>query len=295
MLFGVLASLHFSCTDLIDIDADFKEAELVVDAWLTQLPETQTIKLSLSQDYFDASIPPAITEAAVTLSNDTQGKSFAFEHQGEGVYAWSPAAGASIGEVGDAFTLNVGYDSYTYFATTKLAPVAVVDSITYEFREDDLRGPDGIYAQFYARDLPGIGNSYWIKAYKNGSFLNKPSEMNLCYDGTFDAGSGTDGIVFIPPIRELINPVADDLEDGEEAQAPYAIGDNIRVEIYSISNEAHRFLTIALEQMTNGSNGIFALPVANSPSNIQALEADAPVALGFFNVAAVSAMEAEVQ
>jgi len=47
--------------------------------------------------------------------------------------------------------------------------------------------------------------------------------------------------------------------------------------------------------MTNGSNGIFALPVANSPSNIQALEADSPAALGFFNIAAVSAMEVEVQ
>ena len=119
--------------------------------------------------------------------------------------------------------------------------------------------------------------------------------MNLCYDGTFDAGSGTDGIDFIPPIRELINPVADELQDGEEAQPPYAIGDNIRVEIYSVSNEAHRFLSIALEQMTNGSSGLFSLPVANSPTNIQALEADAPAALGFFNVAAVSAMEVEVQ
>lgn len=295
MLLAILAAVNVSCTDVIDIDADFQEPELVVDAWLTQLSETQTITLSLSQDYFDATPASGIQDATVSLSNDTQGKSFDFEHLNDGTYAWMPAAGITLGETGDEFTLSVNYNNYNYFATTTLAPVATVDSITYEFREDDIRGPDGIYAQFFARDLVGIGNTYWIKAYKNGQFLNKPSEMNLCYDGTFDAGSGTDGIVFIPPIRELINPVADELEEGEEEQAPYAIGDNIRVEIYSISNEAHRFLTIALEQMTNGDNGIFALPVANSPSNIESVEADAPAALGFFNMAAVSAMEVLVQ
>ncbi|MEL7221881.1 MAG: DUF4249 domain-containing protein [Bacteroidota bacterium] len=294
-LLALLVLVSFSCEDVIDIDADFQEAELVVDAWLTQSSEVQTLNLTLSQDYFDSTPSESIRDAIVTLTNETQGRTFDFEHLNSSVYSWMPQAGDKLGEVGDEFTLNVSYNDYNYFATTTLAPVATVDSIGYEFREDDIRGPDGIYAQFYARDLVGIGNTYWIKTYKNGQFLNKPSEMNLCYDGTFDAGSGTDGIVFIPPIREFINPVPDELEDGEEEQAPYAIGDNIRVEVHSISNEAHRFLTIALEQMTNGDNGIFALPVANSPSNIQAVEADAPAALGFFNIAAVSALEVVVQ
>ena len=49
---------------------------------------------------------------------------------------------------------------------------------------------------FFARDPFGAGDTYWIKTYKNGSFLNKPQELNIAYDAAFDGGSASDGIVF---------------------------------------------------------------------------------------------------
>ena len=291
----LLALFVFSCEDVVDIDADFSEAQLVVDAWLNDLDTTQTIQLSLSQDYFDATLPPAVTDAEVILENKTTGDRYSFVHESGGAYQWTPTGDESIGNIFDEYVLTVRYNNFTYEAASRLNPVPAIDSIAYEFREEEFGQVEGIYAQVYARDLPGIGNTYWIKTFKNGEFLNKPAEMNLSADGTFDLGSSTDGIVFIPPIREAINRIPDpDTEDDSEVP-PYVEGDHIRVEIHSLTNNAFRFMQVAQEQMTNGDNGIFALPVANSPTNVVAVEADAPVALGFFNIAQISSLEVVIE
>jgi hypothetical protein len=172
-----------------------------------------------------------------------------------------------------------------------------VDSIVYEYRAHvpEIGQAEGYYAECYATDLPGIGNAYWIKTFKNGQFLSKPAEMNLSYDGTMSPGSGTDGIVFIPGVREAINRLPDPDTDDDNDVPPYAPGDHIRVEIHALGPAAYRFLTIAREQMTNGDNSIFARPVTNTPGNITAVTANTPAALGCFNVASVSAAETWVE
>lgn len=292
----LLLLASFSCEDVVEIDAKFEETQLVVDAWLSSLDTAQTVTLSLTQDYFNNAAPQGVTDATVILINETQGKTLPFTHQDNGAYTWMPQAGEQIGTIGDVFTLAISYQDWNYEASSQLKPAPPVDSIVYEFREAELGNPEGIFAQFYASDLPGIGDTYWIKTYKNGEFLNKPSEMNLSADGTFDQGSGTDGIVFITPIREAINRIPDDSDSEDNSEVPpYAVGDHIRVEIHAITNPAFRFLSIARDQITNGSNGIFALPVANSPTNIVGVEADAPAALGFFNTATITSLEVVVE
>ena len=67
---------------------------------------------------------------------------------------------------------------------------------------------------------------------------------------------------------------------------PYNEGDVVRVEIHSISNEAFNFLEVARDQINNGDNGIFSIPLANTRTNITSEEGKA--VLGFFNIAAVS-------
>jgi len=58
------------------------------------------------------------------------------------------------------------------------------------------------------------------------------------------------------------------------------------VEIHSISNEGFQFLETARDQITNGDNGLFAIPQANTRTNVES-NGGLPV-LGFFNVAGVS-------
>lgn len=286
---SLLAGWVFSCNDPITVDANFTKAELVVDAWINNQPTPQSIHLTLTQNYFDNTIPPAVTNATVVVTNTTTGESFPFLHQGNGTYQWQPQPGQVLGSTGDVFSLRVQYSDFDYIALSELRRVPPLDSIVYETREPELGNPAGIFAQFYAVDPPGIGDTYWIKTFKNGEFLNKPAEMNTSFDGTFDGGSGTDGIVFITPIRELINRIPDPDTDDDAEVPPYAVGDSIRVELHAIPNDAFRFLSIAREQMTNGDNALFALPVANSPTNVQVVTPGAPAAVGYFCISAVSA------
>lgn len=286
----VLASILWlsACTDVVQIDLAPAEDAFVVDAWLDNRPVTQTIRLTLSQPYFSNAFAPSITDADVrVVRND--GRAFAFDHAGNGNYTWIPQPGDSLGETGMQYLLDIVWHGERYLAGTQMRRVPVIDSIRIENRQGRLGFANGHWAILFARDLPGTGDTYWIKAYKNGVFLNKPNELNIAFDAGFDGGGNVDGIVFITPIRELINRFPDPDTGDDFDTPPYAPGDEVRVEIHSISNEAFFFLETARDQMTNGDNTIFSIPVANTRSNVFR-ERDNVPALGFFNVSAVSTL-----
>lgn len=295
--FSIFAALSIlalgSCTDVIDVETAPAENLLVVDAWINDQAEPQTIHLTQSQPYFDSQLSEGVVGAAVAVES-SEGKKFEFIDQGNGDYVWTPSAEGEIGAVGTSYTLTIGWNGEIFTSQTTQFGAPPVDSITQEFREDDLSGPDGIYTQFFARDLPGRGNTYWIKTFKNGEFLNKPSEMNLAFDASFSAGSEVDNLIFIPPIREATNRIPDENGDDDGDVPPWAQGDEIRVEIHSISNEAFDFLFLAREQMTNGDNTIFAVPLANTSGNVENATTGKS-ALGFFNVAQMTALERVIE
>jgi hypothetical protein len=278
--------LLIQCTDVIDLDVQQDEPLLVVDAWINDLEQPQTIRLTMSQPYFENSFAPGVVGAEVIVTNEL-GDEFVFIDQANGDYVWTPAAGYRLGEPGRTFSLAIMYDGVTYSATSEMNRVPAIDSLVIEEREAELGLPAGIYAAVYARDFPGTGDAYWIKTYKNGAFLNKPFEINLAFDAAFDAGSGIDGLVFITPIRELINRFPDPDTDDDLDVPPWAPGDSIRVEVHAITVEAFDFMEIARDQMTNGANTIFALPLANTRSNVVNM-ATGESALGFFCTSAVS-------
>ncbi|MBB4079608.1 hypothetical protein GGR28_002233 [Lewinella aquimaris] len=283
LLLILLAGGLWTCTDVIELETDFQEPELVVDAWLTDESVPQTIRLTLSQDYYANRLPTGVENAEVVVCRTQPDTTcFIFVHQDSGRYVWTPAAGEKLGDVGQEFTLGIRYEDGDYVSQTSMRRVPPIDSISFQFEEDQLGLDEGLYAQIYARDLPGAGDAYLIRSTINDTLLNRPSELNLAYDATFDAGSGTDGIAFIFPIRFSINKTD---EDG--AFVPLVSGDKVEVEIWSLSPEAFYFLSIARDQIQNGDNGIFQIPVANAPGNVFNVDTG-EAALGVFNVAASS-------
>ena len=262
--------------------------QLVVDAWLTNEVEAQVITLTMSQPYFQNTFPEGISGATVQVIRD-DGEIFEFQEAENGQYIWLPE-GIGLGEIGNEFGLAIELDGKTYGSLTTLNRVAPIDSIRTEFRDDEFGFPDGIYAEVFARDLEGPGDMYWIKTFKNGEFLNKPLEINYAYDAGFSPGANVDGLIFIPPIREGVNRVADSDGDDDNDVAPWDIGDEIHVEIHSLSLPAFNFLATAERQMINGLNGIFSEPVINTPGNVVNINDENEEVLGIFNVAAVSAM-----
>ncbi len=282
LLACTMVILVMSCEDPIDVTLEDGGVQLVVDAWISNLPEDQVITLTSSQQYFDSSQPPAVTDASVSILSSS-GEVFSFEHRGEGRYVWT-SNNQTFGSVGDVMELKVDYENSVYTSSATILRVPVIDSIGFEFREDEIFLDDGLYAQFYSRDPMGLGDTYWIKTFYNGEYLDKSQELNIAYDAGFDAGTGIDGLIFIPPVREFVNRLDEDL-----LSIPYEVGDTVRVEIHSISNQAFNFLEIARDQINNGDNGIFSIPLANARTNINS--DDGSQVLGFFNVAAVESKE----
>lgn len=279
----------FSCEDPVTLQSRFVGPELVVDAWLNTLSEDQTIRLTLSQDYYDNRLPDPVTDAQVvvcqTENQQPTNVCFVFDHRGDGNYVWSPAPGETLGEVGTEFGLGIQRGERQYAALTTVARPAIIDSLSFQFEEASLGLDEGFYAQIYARDQVGEGDAYWIRSTFNDTLLLRPAEFNLAFDATFSPGTGTDGVTFIFPLRVSVNR----LNDSGSPQ-PVEPGDKIAVEIQSLTPQAYLYLRIVNEQINNGQSGLFDLPVANSPGNVIALDDDDSV-LGYFNVSATTRIE----
>ena len=179
--------------------------------------------------------------------------------------------------------------------SSRLSPVPPVDSITYELLAASAFFPETYFAEFWATDLPEVGNAYWVRAYKNEVLLNEPGDISVAYDAGFSRGGSFNGTVFAQPIRSGINPFRQD-EDNTTLPA-YELGDSLYVELYSISDEAFDFLSQVAIQ-TNRPGGfaeLFANPIANVSTNIVNTDPAGPAAVGYFNVASVSGLGVRIE
>lgn len=282
----IFGALSIACEDRINPTLQEAPPLIVVDAWINTKIEPQIIKLTQSQPYFNNSVADRIKGALVSIE-DSEGVVYPFTEQVDGTYQWSPTNGVPFGQVGLSYNLNIQTNEGTYTAQSAMNRAPVIDSVTFRFEEKNFILPDSFWAEFWSRDLEGIGDTYWIKSYKNGQFLNNPDEINIAFDAGFSEGGNIDGLLFIPPIRDAINPF--DQDEDDEFLSPFDDGDEIVVEIYSITNEAFIFLNeMALQINRPGGFGeLFATPLSNVPTNIVSSNPDETV-VGFFNISAVT-------
>ena len=290
---SLIAFAFFSCENIIYPELEPSLEQYVVDAWLNDLPGSQKIFLSKSNNYFMSELPKLLSGAEVYLT-DEDGNRYDFEET-EGGYVWGDSSSTSFLQVGTSYQLNVSIDGIRFSGTSEMNPVPPVDSITFKYQEKDFSTAEDYYlAEVVATDLVGVGNTYWIKAWKNEVYLNKASEINIAYDAGFSAGGNIDGQVFIQPIQELINPFDTD-EAGEALiEPPYSIGDTIYVEIHSISESAFYFLNeVKIQTVRSGGFGaLFAQPFSNVSTNLINEDVNSAIhPVGFFNVSAISSLE----
>ena len=292
LLIGIVTS--WSCEDKIEIELLESDPVVVVDAWLNNKPETQKIQVLRTIPYFENSFLPGFNEAIVKVEDLTDNIVYDFTKTNEEeTYVWEPTlAKPTFGKIGNDYRLvvHIGGDVYESFSSMNRVPA--IDSISFRHEKGNSFFPESYFAQFYALDPEGPGDTYWIKAWKNGQYLNKPSEINISYDAGGSPGATIDGLVFIQPIRDGINPF--DQDDNNEFLPPYDPGDSVYVELLSVNYNAYTFLNeVAIQtDRPGGFAELFAQPLANVSSNIMIADesSDATQAIGFFNISAVSAL-----
>lgn len=296
-IFILGVSALFGCETTINPRLDDAANIIVVDAWINQKAERQEIRIMRSQKYFDNSTPVKVPGASVRIEDLNTGMVYDFI-EGEESYYWDPGS-LPFGVVGHNYKLTVVAEGETFEAFSKLGRVPPIDSIIFKFNKENLAiRQDHYTAEFLATDPVGVGDAYWIKTWKNTTYLNKPGELNMAYDAGFSSEQSIDGKVFLIPIRKnFLNPMDENPKKKGEFLPPYVVGDSIHVEIHSVNPMAFDFLYALFNQINRpgGFAELFAVPLANSSTNIRNVNQNSPVLVaGFFNVAAVSSRGAKL-
>ncbi|NLR81247.1 DUF4249 domain-containing protein [Chitinophaga eiseniae] len=276
ILSAVVAGLT-ACEDKIDLNIAKGTSYPVLDAWITTETGQQNIRFTMSVPYTDDNPAPIIDDATITLTDLTTGTSYPFVFKDK-MYSYD-ATSKPIGVVGHAYKLHIQYKNETFDAYDSIKRVPQIDSITYEFKkkEEALSGKEGYYAKFYAKDLAGGTDYYWIRSYRNDTL--KRLEDNFSVDGSFDDGVA-DGIPFILPLQEGIT----------DYKKPFLANEKVIVRLSSLTYASYEFLKQVNDQVNAG--GLFAKVLENVKSNVENTTANGKVRiLGRFGTSAVSKAE----
>lgn len=290
ILYTSLIVIVFGCEDTIHPELDTPAEIMVVDAWIDQKMERQEIRITRSQPYFESSVPAKISGLTVRVEDLDTGTIYAFR-EGPVSYYWDPVDGP-FGVVGHHYKLSVSREGETFEAFSRLGRAPSVDDIRFTYHSEDFMLKEPYYrAEFVATDPAGQGDAYWIKAWRNGLYLGRPSELNIAYDAGFSAGQAVDGQQFITPIRkDYVNPIEENPHKEGEYLPPYLVGDSLYVEIHSLDPLAIDFLSGMYFQIDRpgGFAELFAVPLANTVTNLKSTDRNSNTQVaGFFNVASV--------
>ena len=248
-----------SCEDIIKVDVTQSQVKLVIDAFVNNLDTVQKIRLTKSINYFDSSnTEPPVTDATVIVADSATLKIFPFIYTSNGNYEWKPNK-----NTGDTFTIGHTYallvitKEDTLLSFSHMNPTIVkFDSIRTVPTEGN--GPPqkkpGKFVELFAKDLTGPGNYYWIKTFRNDSFINEVRRLNISQD----MGNGSpqqDGGLFIYPKR---------FSGLNQFDRPYFDGDKVRIEVHSINQLCYFWLSLVANE--NRNSGLFATPPVNIPN-----------------------------
>ncbi|MCS6820589.1 MAG: DUF4249 domain-containing protein [Microscillaceae bacterium] len=279
-IFAILL-LVVSCEYPIKVKVKNAEPLLAVDGWINNQDNTQIIRLTSTLPYFQNTPAPALGGATVKVlefdANNTLLNTYTFQQVSNGNYEAN-----FKGEIGRKYQLQLTYQGENFVAETWLKRVPPIDSMNSEYRKARLGQPKGYYVNVFGRDIPGIGDFYRFRVWRNGVMFNRPENLTIMSDQNID------GLPFIPPIRISFNPFFD--SNGLE---PYKVGDVVRAEVLSIDENAFRFFEQLSIQVNN--SGLFARPIANVPTNVQNTNPRGKKAVGYFYASAVSSREITIQ
>lgn len=269
-----------SCEDVVQVKLDEGSKLYVIDAFVNDLRQPQTIKVSTSDIYFSDREAPPVTDAQVVLNDLTANKQYNFSYTSNGNYVYTPALTETISTANHQYQLEVTIDGTLYTAQTIQKRGASIDSIAAEYNDGSGGGfgpPTNPFytCLLYAKDKTDKNTDYyWIKTFKNDTLFNAPSDINISIDGTNGPVSDIplDSTDFTPPIVFL-------------GFKTYRLNETCKVEIHSISRETYYFFVQASTQINNG--GLFATTPENVKTNIVTPNGAKTKAVGWFNMATV--------
>ena len=282
ILFLFVAIIFLSaCEEVVDLKLPEGRSQIVVDAFVSDENEVQTIKLTWSAGYFDNSPPKGVKDAEVKITG-SDGSSYIFIEKEDGNYEYDASTLPAIDSIGTLYTFHFKHEGKEFISKSYLNPVPEIDKIGFYTELNHLTMESNTFAEFFATDIAGRTDYYWIKSFLNGESLTDQGEFNIVRDAS-SIGSNTDGLMFDLFVRRSIN----------NYEMPIENGDEVRVELNSISESAWNFLNRVNTEASNG--GLFSVPPSNIESNITGIAGEQQdEVLGVFTMMSKSSLEVTV-
>jgi hypothetical protein len=259
-IFILLPVSLYSCTERIDIRLENSAVRLVVEGSLTTDTMSHKVLLSSTSGYFYNQPPQPVAGATVTISDGEN--IFSLGEVTPGVYQTVPTV---YGVAGKTYTLNIklnkqigGFSDYT--ASSKLCPVAKLDSINLVYHSD--WSTAGIWeVRCFVQDPPSA-DFYRFLISRNDTMITDTLDEWFVTDDRFFNGDYVNGLT------------VGYLDQGIKEQR-LITGDSMLVEM---NNTGEGYASFLLESQSEiiGSYPLFTGPPANIKGNIN------NGAIGFF-------------
>ncbi len=146
-----------ACQDVIEIDLDSIEPKLVIDAVVS---DSVVVRISKSTDYFEPGIYPPVSNAVVSIT-DNSGNSRQLQETSPGTYSET-----SAGVEGNTYTLKVEVEGEVYMGSVKMPAIVAVDSVTIKPTPDYMEFSGGYILSAHLNDPAGTENFYRLKVSK---------------------------------------------------------------------------------------------------------------------------------
>lgn len=247
----VLYILTTSCEKIIDVDLNEASPAPVFEAVLEN-DSTCYVKASLTSSFYNNSSSPAITNAVMTIT-DQSGNSETLSHEGGGIYRGSTI----IGTIGNTYTLDINIDGALYSASSTMPPLTPIDSCSIQDRGSlfggSIPGPIRYFVYVNYTDPGNLTNYYAIQTtYYDSLEANYVTNYRIA-DDELSNGIGTRSFTTF---------------------ASFESGDTLNIELASIDQATHLYFK-TLQDAISGA-GIASAAPANPTTNFS------EGALGYF-------------
>lgn len=235
LLFLLVSTCYYSCTDVIDVDVPTGAPKLVVEASIEWEKgsdgKQQTINLSMLTPYFSENEENAVVGAEVSITNIQTGDVFPFTDQNNGMYTTN----AFIPVINDRYTLTIVHGEKTYKGEETFMGVSDLQTVNQSTERGN--SSEDIEVNLYFNDPENIDNYYFFKFHRIGDLLPTIEPISDEF---------TDGNL----MDESFEKSDDEDTDEKEELKP---GDVVNYEMHGISERYYNYMQILVNQL--GSDG----------------------------------------
>jgi hypothetical protein len=257
-----------SCEEVVNIELDNSDPKLVIDAIIKwqkgTTGENQTIKLSLTNDFYTNEILPA-NGAIVTITNSSDVVFNFTEVPTTGDYVcdnFQPV-------IGETYRLEILYEGDVYTATSKLYATPDIINVTQE-TVPGIGGEDEIQIKFFFQDN-GLEENYYLLGVKNPN--KQIPEYGVVSDEFFQGN-----VMF-----------------GFYGSSETEPGITLDLSVQGISKSYHNYMNKLITIAGSGSGNPFATPPATIRGNITNSTNNNDYPLGYFELGEVAIVNYLVQ